>query len=570
MNRADFIPGLWEEEANVEDFININGKEYDEGDFVIKEHDLKIEKGYDILKDEDKKFSYIGPFEYGKYDSKDVKKKIFINEEVYTKYTESGDRKKLRDSRLLVKANESERTSFFQPDISLIPLYGTRAIINNLKQYIKDMDKQFKSVDWIQRRINHFRSLESLVKFEEFAKEHRVAVKKPATNSIEVAQSLWITTLYAVYEDADIPFSLYSIFDLLDIYLEYDLRKGNFDESTAQKIVDELYAKLASLSELSDIVVPFDFNLTIRSNKIYKTTYRFIEAARAFGDNQIPIQLIFNEKEFPKDLMTEFNSLFNEGHRFAVSQSFRKKSDTSLTLTSSHTFFRNYEDVTIQLASFDLKKAFLIALNGGKDIETNTNFYQISQRVNSSKLSYEEVMTKFEAYLKYYITLYSEYMNVYTYYYDQYHRLPFRQSLTTEYPHYLMNMAYHNVTPLIKVLTAIKKKEYKLLTDKKGYIEDVIPNDESEDSVIAEHLNKIINNETEKILFYKNGNYNIVFFSEKSFFQNEDGYKLSTFEPGAFERTSFSGFKSLTGDQFLEFLGFFPESTYSHIRLHKI
>lgn len=565
----DFIPGNWEEEINVSDFIQINKKECVNIDFLVSSHELDMDDDYDVLSDEEKRFIYLAPFHRNLYNPEEMKKRIFINEEIYTKYIETGDRKKLKESKILTKASESERTSFFQPDISIVPLYGTRKVLNYLKQYIREMDKQFQTVEWIQRRISHHRSLNSLLKFEVFAKEQGVSVKKPAKNAEEAVQMIWVTALYAVYEDASIPFSLYSIFDLLDIFVERDMYLDRISENEVQRMVDELYVKLATLSELSNIDIPFDFNLTIGNERICKTVYRFVEAAKAYGEVQIPIQLIFNSNEFPEKLMSDFQKLFVAGHRFAVSQSFRKKADTSLTLTSSHTFFRNYEDVTIQLASFDLKKAFFTALNGGKEVATNTNFYQITQRVSQDNLTFEVAIEKFESFLKYYITLYSEYMNVYTYYYDQYHRLPFRQSLTTEYPHYLINMPYHNITPLLSILTAIKNDNYELRVDKSGYITDIIPKVDDEDEAIAELLNRIINTETDKILFYKNGNYNIVFFSGQPFFQTEDEYKLASFKPESFERTSFSGFKSLSGDEFLGFLNFFPQTTYTHIRLHK-
>lgn len=566
----EFIPGMWEEEIKVEDFIKINKSNYHSGDFLTRTHTLEFENGYDVLKDEKQKFIFLPPFE-GKEDDLDKKNKgIYIKEEIYTHYIETGDRKKMKQTSLLVRTDESERTSFFQPDVGVVPLYGTRATVNNLKKYIKDMDKQFQSVEWIQRRISHFRALEALERFETFAREHNINVKKPAKNAIEAAKMLWITVFYATIEDNDVPFSLYSIFELLDIFIENDLKQKIIQEKDAQRLVDELYVKMASLERLSQINIPFGFNLTIGSGSITKTTYRFVESAKKFRGMQIPFQLIFHSEEFPSDLAKEFDELFRKGHRFALSQSFRRKDDTTLTVTSSHTFFRNYEDVTIQLASLDLKKAFIIAINGGKEVVTNTNFYQVSQKISPKELNYKNAMEKFEAFLKYFITLYSEYMNVYTYYYDQFHKLPFRQSLTTEYPHYLINMAYHNVTPLIKVLTSLWTGEYELKINNQNYIEDIIVTGNKEEEFIASHLNRIINEETKKILFYKNGNYNIVFFSEMPFFQTQDKYKLEKIRPKSFERTSFSGYQSIKSEDFLEFIQHFTRTTYTHIRLNKI
>lgn len=568
MDSRGYIPGLWEEEINVADFLNLNRKPWNSKLSKIV-HELFFDEDYDVLKDENKIFSYLVPFQREHLILYNENQTLYLNEETFANFTETSEKKKLLDMGLILRAREAERWAFIQPDICIIPLYGTKVLTKTLKQYIKDLDKQFQTQEWTHRKINHHRSVTAIQNFEEFALKHGINVKKPCDNAKDVANVLWITSLFTCLENPNIPFTFYSIFELLDIFIEKDIKQKKIKEREAQLLVDELYCKLAALQKSSLCLEMFDFSVTLNSSKINNTTIRLIESALEYKSLKIPFQLILNTEQFPVEIVKKLEELFLSNHPIAVSQSLRKKGTENLSLTSEHTFFKNFEDITMHFASFDLGKAFIIALNGGKDVVTNGKIQQVTKALNSANLSFEDAFTQFELFLKYYITLYTEYNNSYAYYYDMFHNLPFRNSLITSYPYYLINLAYHNVSTIVNLLTAIYKNQYTVKTNSKGYIEEIIPLTDGQEEFISSKLNEIIHNETKRMLFYKNGHYNIVFFSESPFFQKEDTFVMPPLSKSTYLETSFSGFQLIEREEFKQFLYNFTNSNYSHIRVCK-
>lgn len=568
MNNREFIPGLWEEEINVTDFLNLNKRPFN-GHASIAEHTLNIEPLYDVIKDKNKVFKYLVPF-VKDYDLMyNEKRVLYLEEEKYTQYIDTSDRKKFLDIGLLKSAKKEERWAFIQPELCIVPLYGTKTLVKALKQYLKDLDKQLKTEEWRNRKVSNHRSIEAIHNFEEFSLSHGVNVRKPCSSSIDAANVLWVTTLYAILENPEVSFSFYSMIPFLDIFIERDIKQGLIDETIAQRLIDEFYCKLSGLRLISRTIEDFDYSITIASSQICKTTYRVVNSSLFYEHHKIPFQMIFNSEPFPEDLLNNFDELFKKGHPFAVSQSFRKRNAKNLSLTSSHTFFRTYEDVTMFFASFDLKEALLVALNGGKDVKTNSNVQKIKGQLQGDSIDFENAFIQLEAYLNYYVTLYTEYINAFSYYYDLYHDLPFRQSMISTYPFYLMNIAYHNVSPVINILTAIYLNEYQIKRNSKGFIQDILTLTPKREEFIGTKLNQLIHEETSRMLFHKNGHYNLLFFAEKPFFEEEDKLDIQSLSPDSFLKTSFSGFQKIGENDFKQFLVEFKNTSYTHIRIHK-
>lgn len=564
-----FIPGVWEEQIKVSDFIRLNSKKKMKENFIFEEQTLFLDKEYAVIEDEEGKFKFLVPYK------KDNGWKIgetvprAIDEDRFGKYVENAERKKMIETKILIPSGKEERYSFVQPDVGAVGLYGTRELIKQRKEYLKNMDNQFQTQEWLERRVKQNLEMEALIEFEEFALKQGVSTRKPAKNSNEMANYFWIATLYSVLEEPTSSFSFYNIFSLLDIYIESDKKKGRMNEGNAQRVVDELYCKLGALRKLSKVSNEFSYSLSIASSQINNTILRVIESAMRYDGNRIPFQLIFNEEEFTETLVEKFKLLFEKGHPIALSQSFRKRNNDELTLTSYHTFFINYEDVTFQLGSLDLEKVFLIGLNGGKDVESNVNFQPVKKGIKPEEITYELAMEQLDAYLRYFITLYAEYINAYAYFLDQNHMLPFRNALTVNFPHYLLNIPFHRVNPIITILTAIYRKDFEVKTNEKGFVVKVSPKNNEKEEFIGSEINKMIHDEIRKMLFYKNGKYNIVFFSEAPFFEKEDRFELNTLSPESFSKTSFSGFHKIEANEFVQFIKDFHGTSYTHIRLNR-
>ena len=151
MDNRGFIPGIWEVEINVNDFLNLNRNQLN-GDLKVEHFRMNIPNDYDLIRDNKKIFTYLKAFHEENMLMYDYDYELFISEEKYTLYTNTSDKKKFMDIGLIVKTPDEERKSFIHPDLCVIPLYGTKYLIKTLKQYIKDLDKQFQTQEWITER----------------------------------------------------------------------------------------------------------------------------------------------------------------------------------------------------------------------------------------------------------------------------------------------------------------------------------------------------------------------------------------------------------------------------------
>lgn len=572
MRSESFIPGVWEEEISVSDFLNLNKKEWKESYFQSKrKHLIDMEDTYDVLLDKEDKFFYFPSLKERFF--KELKMEstgLFLDDVNFFKFTEAIERKKMLDANLLLELNNSDQKSFIQPDINAVAVYGTRFIIKDIKEYLKKLDSQLQTQEWMHKKINLNRSVEALHCFEEFAKEYGVQVKKPSKDAIEAARSMWITVVYSIIENERTSFSLYSSLSVLDVFIENDIKAKKINEEQAQKLIDEFHCKIGALNQfLEGSSGKGSLNLNIASNFITKTTMRYLESASCYSHLKVPIQLLFNSKEFPHQIEETLSTLYAKGFPISFSQTLRKRNDMGLSVTPFQAYFKNYEDVVFQFNSFDLHKALLIAINGGKEVNTNTNFYQVARALRKEEIHFDTVFYQFESYLRYFITLYAQQVNIYAYYYDRYHDNPFKESLISHYPHYLINLSFHNLTKVVSVLTAVYEQKFELSLGDKGVITAIEIRTTNFEDFIGARLNEIIHHEVNRLLFYKDGNYNVTLFSELPFFEKEDEIEISSLSPISFLKTSFSGFKLVEEKKFITFLREFKDTGYTHIKLKK-
>jgi len=568
MDNRGFIPGIWEVEINVNDFLNLNRNQLN-GDLKVEHFKMSIPNDYDLIRDNKKLFAYLKAFHEENMLMYDYDYELFISEEKYTLYTNTSDKKKFMDIGLIVKTSDEERKSFIHPDLCVIPLYGTKYLIKTLKQYIKDLDKQFQTQEWIHRKIENHRSILAIQEFEEFALRQGINVRRPCKNSIEVANVIWLESIYSNLENDKIPVVFNNIFDFIDIFLERDLKNGTIDEVSAQQIIDELYCKLAALQKKNKYQGRFNHSIVLDTSKLNNTTYRLLSSAVKYKEFNAPFQLIFSGEGLSDEIINNLKELFDKEHPLSISKVKDGIDIYNSSLNSSHLFFKSFEDISMMFASFDLYKGLITALNGGKDIATNINVQQVTKGLMDKELSYEAIMNQMELFFKYYITLYTEYTNSYAYYFDMFHNLPFRNSLISSYPYYLMNLSFHNVSSTVKILNAVKKGKFEVVRNDKGFIEKVIPLIEEHSSSVENDIHKIIHQETKRMLFYKNGHFNLVFFEHNAFFEQGNSNVVSNMNQRLPSNMVLADTIKLNTTEFNSYLSNFGTSPYSYIQLYK-
>lgn len=303
MNERDkngFLKGLWSEEINVRDFIQLNYTPYLGDELFLEEASdstkemwnnildlIKIENsthapvdfdtdvistitshlpGY-INKDLEK---IVGlqtekPLKrslmpnggirmvetsckvYGRELSEEIKT-IFTkyrkthNEGVFDVYTE--DAKLARKTGVLTGLPDAYGRGRIIGDYRRISLYGIDRLIKDKIVQKSSLDKEGFSQLNIQLKEELAEQIKALKDIKLMAKSYGVDISEPAKNSQEAIQFLYFGYLAAIKSQNGAAMSLGRTATFLDIYLEKDIEEGLLTEKEAQELVDHFIMKL--------------------------------------------------------------------------------------------------------------------------------------------------------------------------------------------------------------------------------------------------------------------------------------------------------------------------------------
>ena len=299
-----FVKGLWAEEINVRDFIQLNYTAYDgDSSFLSKSTertDRVMEKVKQLLIEENEKggvldvdtehvsslLSYkpgyisdediivglqteaplcraVNPFAgyrnaeqalkaYG-YEMSDKVRDEFRyrtthNTGVFRAYTDT--MRKARHVGILTGLPDAYARGRIIGDYRRIALYGMDYLIEQKKADKKMLGERDMSEENIHLIEDVAKQLEFMSQLIEMAKMYGCDISRPAENAKEAIQWLYFGYLGAVKEQNGAANSIGRITTFLDIYVERDLKEGTLDEAGAQELYDDLVIKLRLVRHL--------------------------------------------------------------------------------------------------------------------------------------------------------------------------------------------------------------------------------------------------------------------------------------------------------------------------------
>ena len=550
-----FIPGKWQDDIDVTDFLNLNKKPFFEEPLFLKNSSEQTEKLFAFIQQElEKEVWSVMPEVSTLRDTNDpyakkeqghlpgllfsrTEKRIGITENiqdivmfynflrnpstqpnrkspyhVFEEVITSESRKMLKSD--LFKGMPTDHTpSYVHPDIRVIALYGTKKIIEDKKHYLKTHEKHLQTQEWIEKRIIIRREMEALREFEKFAKKYKLDVTKPATSAKEAFQKIYITLVACVLENPSVPFSFTNVLSFLDTFIELDLQQKKVTEETVQEMIDELYLKLSLLRFIHSPKLAMAYEHyphyggeTFGGGYVTKTHYRFLHAMKRFNLSPFAIRIIWDQnlpkpfKEFVVDLLDRNYPLYLVNPRIL-------KQNGEYALYQNGMFGLVGKEVIFNAGYCDLEKVLYLALNGGKDIETNTNLYPVTQPTRTNDLKYEQVMAKFKDYFSYVLSSYAEIMNVAIYLNEVNHNHSIRMALVSNFALYKVQFGFSNLKKVVSTISAIQSGQYTLERDEKGWVKAIRPTSKkiADYDIIMAHIITYIEAEIKKIPLYKNG-----------------------------------------------------------------
>ncbi len=295
----EFIPGRWQEEIDVRDFVQKNYTPYIGDDtFLAGPTDATKKlwnKVSELMKEETKKgildadttiVAKINSHNAG-YIEKELEKIVGIQtdkplkraimpngglnmvkkglqaygytldpkvEEVYTKFRKSHndgvfdvyteDMRKARKSGIITGLPDAYGRGRIIGDYRRVALYGVDRLIQDREEEKLNLYAEYMESPIIRQLEEFAEQIRALKELKEMAASYGFDISNPASNAVEAVQWTYFGYLAAVKEQNGAAMSLGRVSTFLDIYIEKDIAAGKLTEEEAHEIIDHFVMKL--------------------------------------------------------------------------------------------------------------------------------------------------------------------------------------------------------------------------------------------------------------------------------------------------------------------------------------
>jgi len=165
------------------------------------------------------------------------------NDGVFSAY--SKDIKNLRHNCLITGLPDNYGRGRIIGDYRRVALYG-------VKKLIAEKQKDFEKLSFsdIQLREEVFEQISALEELIEMAYSYGFDLTRPALDAREAVQWTWFAYLAAIKEQDGAAMSFGRVDCFFDIFIERDLKEGTLTESRAQELIDQLILKMRFVRHL--------------------------------------------------------------------------------------------------------------------------------------------------------------------------------------------------------------------------------------------------------------------------------------------------------------------------------
>jgi len=170
------------------------------------------------------------------------------NDGVFRAYT--AEMRAARSAKLITGLPDAYGRGRIIGDYRRIALYGIDYLIKCKQADKARVGEGDLDTESIRLTEELFQQINFLGKMKEMAAAYGIDISLPATNTREAVQWLYFGYLAAIKEQNGAAMSLGRVSTFIDIYVERDLREGTLDESGAQEIIDDFVMKLRMAREL--------------------------------------------------------------------------------------------------------------------------------------------------------------------------------------------------------------------------------------------------------------------------------------------------------------------------------
>ncbi len=370
-------------------------------------------------------------------------------------------------------------------DYRRVALYGVDHLIEEKINDKKALEKGDFDTKTVRLDEELYKQIEFLGFLKEMAQMHGFDISQPAKDAREAIQWTYFAYLGAIKEQNGAAMSLGRVSTFFDIYIERDIEKGILTEENAQELMDDFVMKLRLARHLR---TP-EYNELFGGDPMWiteavggmgedgrtlvtKNSFRMLNTLYTLGSSPEPNLTILWSTELPENFkkFCAKVSADTDSIQYENDDVMRPIYGDDYAIACCVSAMKIGKQMQFFGARCNLAKLLLIAINGGYDTTSKMKIGPQMPVMNTDKLDFDEVMERFDIYIKWLSKLYVNTMNIIHYMHDKYAYEKIQMALHDTEVERFMAFGIAGLSVVADSLSAIKYAQVKPVADDKGYI----------------------------------------------------------------------------------------------------
>ena len=411
------------------------------------------------------------------------------NDGVFSAYTDAI--RKARRTGIITGLPDAYGRGRIIGDYRRVPLYGVNKLIEEKVKDYNAIEPDEMTEDIIRLREEIFEQVKALKKLINLGNSYGFDLSRPAENTKEAVQWLYLAYLAATKDQNGAAMSLGRTSTFLDIYVERDLKEGKITEKEVQELIDQFVMKLRIIRFLRtpeyDALFSGDPTWVTESvggmlddtnSLITKNSFRYLQTLYNIGPSPEPnLTLLWSEKlpenwkRFAAQTSIDTSSLQYEnddlmrpqfGNDFAIACCV-----SPMTVGKQMQFFG---------ARVNLPKALLYTINGGKDENKGIQVTPegMFEPIKGDYLEFDEVWEKYDKVLDWLAKTYVQALNIIHYMHDKYAYESYELALHDTFIKRTQAFGIAGISIVADSLAAIKHGKVRIIRNEEGLAVDYV------------------------------------------------------------------------------------------------
>ena len=371
-------------------------------------------------------------------------------------------------------------------DYRRVALYGVDALIED-KRAQKSSTPSVMNEDNIRLREELSEQIRSLQQLIELGKLYGFDIARPAANTQEAIQWMYLAYLAAVKDQNGAAMSIGRTSTFIDIYAERDLKNGVFTEEQIQEFVDHFIMKLrmvkfARTPEYQNLfsgdpqwVTESIGGMGVDGRTLVtKMSYRYLHTLENMGTSPEPNLTVLWSTRLPQ-AFKEFcakTSIASSSIQYENDDVMRVYHGDDYAIACCVSSMRVGKEMQFFGARANLAKCLLYALNGGVDEVSKKQIGPKYRPVEGDTLDFDDVMSKYKDMMKWLAGVYVNTLNIIHYMHDKYCYEAIQMALHDKDVHRWFATGIAGLSVVADSLSAIKYAKVHPVRDENGVIVD--------------------------------------------------------------------------------------------------